>query len=218
MERTLAPKNRAWASLPIATFPEGRKTAHFIPALAAYAARAAEVFPVEAHPTTLAPSSLARETPMVMPRSLKEPVGLSPSNFTNELTTPTSAPRALVGYRGVPPSWMETLCAGSTGMNGAYLHTPMGTERRSSGFISLTGSRSILTVRRPPHLGQVLTNGSSTSAPQSQQITLCAAISDPPATGAGLRDPGIALHIVLRVHPPDALGYVLPFVGALVVE
>lgn len=82
--------------MPIATLPDGRNTAHFIPALAAYAANAAEVFPVEAHPTTFAPSSLARETPMVMPRSLNDPVGLRPSNFTNEFTTPTSAPMALV--------------------------------------------------------------------------------------------------------------------------
>ena len=147
-----------------------------MPAFAAYAARAAEVFPVEAHPTTLAPSSLAWETPMVMPLSLKEPVGLSPSNFTKVFSTPISAPNALVGYRGVPPSWMDTLWAGSTGMKGAYLQTPMGSEWRSAGFISFTGSRSILTVRRPPHLGQVLTKGSSTSAPQSQQTTLCAAM------------------------------------------
>ncbi len=127
---------------------------------------------MEAHPTTLAPSSLAWETPIVMPLSLNEPVGFSPSNLTNVFSTPISAPSALVEYRGVPPSWMETLCAGSTGMNGAYLHTPMGSFLRSSGLISLTFSRSILTVRRPPHLGQMLTNGSSTSAPQSQQTTL----------------------------------------------
>ena len=173
---------------------------------------------MEAQPTTLAPSSLAWETPTVMPLSLKDPVGFRPSNLTKVFSTPISAPRALVGYSGVPPSWMETLCAGSTGMNGAYLQTPMGSLRRSSGFISLTGSRSILTVRRPPHLGQMLTKGSSTSTPQSQQTTLCAAISNPPATGAGLRDPGIAFHIVLGVECDDALGDGLALMGALVVE
>ena len=67
-----------------------------MPALDAYAERAAEVFPVDAHPTILAPSSLAWETPMVIPLSLKDPVGLSPSNFTYALGTPTSAPRASV--------------------------------------------------------------------------------------------------------------------------
>ncbi len=35
MDRTLAPKKRAWASFPMATLPEGRKTAHLIPAFAA---------------------------------------------------------------------------------------------------------------------------------------------------------------------------------------
>lgn len=57
--RTFAPKNSACASFPMATLPEGRNTAHFMPALEAYAAREAEVLPVEAQPTTLAPSSLA---------------------------------------------------------------------------------------------------------------------------------------------------------------
>lgn len=97
IESTLAPKNSACASFPMATFPDGRNTAHFIPAFAAYAARDADVLPVDAHPTTLAPSSLALDTPMVIPRSLNEPVGLSPSNFTNVLSTPISAPSALVG-------------------------------------------------------------------------------------------------------------------------
>ena len=173
---------------------------------------------MDAHPTTCAPSSLAWETPMVIPLSLKDPVGFSPSNFTKVFSTPISAPRALVGYRGVPPSWMETLWAGSTGMKGAYLQTPMGVLRRSWGFISLTFSSSILTVRRPPHLGHVLTKGSSTSAPQSQQITLCAAISNPLASCTALGDPGIAFHVVFSVKSDDALGDGLAVMGALVIE
>ena len=35
IEMTFAPKNMACASLPAATFPEGRNTAHVIPALEA---------------------------------------------------------------------------------------------------------------------------------------------------------------------------------------
>ena len=54
---------------------------HVIPARAAYAAAEAEVLPVEAHATALAPASTAFETAMVIPRSLKEPVGLAPSYF-----------------------------------------------------------------------------------------------------------------------------------------
>src|SRR6266404_5000173 len=64
------------------------KLAHEIPARAAYAAADAEVFPVEAQTSVLAPCSSALETATVMPRSLNEPVGLTPSFFTK-----TSQPR-----------------------------------------------------------------------------------------------------------------------------
>ncbi len=96
MESTLAPKNMACASLPAATLPDGRKTAHFSPALAAYAARLADVFPVDAHPTIFAPISTAWETPIVIPRSLKDPVGFAPSYFTYRSFIPISFPRAEV--------------------------------------------------------------------------------------------------------------------------
>jgi hypothetical protein len=68
-------------SLPSAIFPSGISTKHLIPARAAYAAAEADVFPVEAQMIALAPASTALVTAIVMPRSLKEPVGLSPSNF-----------------------------------------------------------------------------------------------------------------------------------------
>ena len=45
------------------------------------AAAAAEVFPVEAQITALAPASFAFVTAIVIPRSLKLPVGFEPSNF-----------------------------------------------------------------------------------------------------------------------------------------
>ena len=47
----------------------------------------AEVLPVEAQTTALAPSRTATEIAAVMPRSLNEPVGLSPSTLSQ-----TSAP------------------------------------------------------------------------------------------------------------------------------
>ena len=56
-----------------------------MPALTAYAAAAADVFPVDAQMTALAPASAAFEIAIVMPRSLKEPVGLIPSNLTQTL-------------------------------------------------------------------------------------------------------------------------------------
>ena len=67
--------------LPRATAPRGMRTTAWSPARAAYAAAEAEVFPVEAQTTAHAPASNARLTATVIPRSLKEPVGLAPSTF-----------------------------------------------------------------------------------------------------------------------------------------
>ncbi len=53
-----------------------------MPAWVAYAAALADVLPVEAQMTAFAPCSTAFETAIVVPRSLKEPVGFIPSNFT----------------------------------------------------------------------------------------------------------------------------------------
>ena len=52
-----------------------------MPALVAYAAAAALVFPVEAQTIALAPSSTAFATAITIPRSLNEPVGFKPSYF-----------------------------------------------------------------------------------------------------------------------------------------
>ena len=71
----------ACASFPRAIFPSGMTTNALIPALAAYAAAAAEVLPVEAQIIALEPLSTAFVTAIVIPRSLKEPVGFSPSYF-----------------------------------------------------------------------------------------------------------------------------------------
>ena len=61
---------------------------HEIPARAAYAAAEAEVFPVDAQMRILVPRSTAFDTATVIPRSLNEPVGLTPSFLTK-----TSQPR-----------------------------------------------------------------------------------------------------------------------------
>ncbi len=50
-----------------------------MPATAAYEAIEAEVFPVEAQATLSMPSRRAAVAPAVIPRSLKEAVGFSPS-------------------------------------------------------------------------------------------------------------------------------------------
>jgi len=48
----------------------------------AYAAALALVLPVEAQITAFAPSSAAFEIAIVIPRSLKDPVGFAPSNLS----------------------------------------------------------------------------------------------------------------------------------------
>src|SRR5579875_964634 len=77
-----APYAIACAIFPMAIFPLGTRTIQRRWALALYAASEAEVFPVDAHITLLYPSSTAFDTPTVIPLSLKDPVGLRPSNFT----------------------------------------------------------------------------------------------------------------------------------------
>src|SRR6266487_5134041 len=79
---------KACSNLPLAIFPAGKITTHEIPARAAYAAAEAEVFPVDAQMSAVVPHSLALDTATVIPRSLNDPVGLSPSFLTK-----TSQPR-----------------------------------------------------------------------------------------------------------------------------
>ena len=63
----------------------------------------AEVLPVEAQMTALAPASTALVMAIVIPRSLKDPVGFIPSYLT-QTSAPVRADRAGAGMRGVPPS------------------------------------------------------------------------------------------------------------------
>jgi len=69
--------------------PCGRRTQHLSPAAAEYAAAEAEVFPVEAHMTTWLSASTALEMAMVIPRSLKEPVGFKSLVFQIDLQAVT---------------------------------------------------------------------------------------------------------------------------------
>ena len=71
---------------------------------AAYAAADAEVLPVDAHTTACAPLASARLTASTMPRSLKLPVGLVPSNLRCRLVSPSSSPRRRARTSGVNPS------------------------------------------------------------------------------------------------------------------
>src|SRR5262245_984385 len=98
-----------------------------MPAAAAYAAAEADVFPVDAQMIAELPSSIAFETATTMPRSLNEPVGLAPSSFAYNCSTPSSAPSRPSRTSGVKPS--PTLSSGVahvTGRNSRYRSTSRG--------------------------------------------------------------------------------------------
>ncbi len=89
----------------------------FNPARVAYAAAAAEVFPVDAQITASAPSSFALATAITIPRSLKEPVGFKPSYFPYKVT-PSSLDKFGNGISGVFPSASEII--GVLSVTGRY--------------------------------------------------------------------------------------------------
>ena len=98
-----------------------------MPALTAYAAAEAEVLPVDAQMTALAPSSAALEIAIVMPRSLNDPVGLAPSTLM-QTSQPVISESTHAYTSGVPPSRSVT-----------------------TGVLSLTGSRERYSSMRPRH-------------------------------------------------------------------
>ena len=65
-----------------------------MPAFAAYAAAAADVLPVEPQMTVLAPRAFALVIAIVMPRSLNEPEGFSPSYFSQTSASTRSERRS----------------------------------------------------------------------------------------------------------------------------
>ena len=75
-----------------------------MPACAAYDASAADVLPVLAHATALAPIRMACVVPTVMPRSLNEPVGLCPSCLISSPSHPVYFEIAARDNSGVFPS------------------------------------------------------------------------------------------------------------------
>ena len=104
MMSTVAPNTWAWTSLPSAIFPAGTTTTVRRPKRAPYAAAEALVLPVEAQMIARLPLSSALATATTIPRSLKEPVGLSPSNLKWSERKPRSTPMLRDSMSGVPPS------------------------------------------------------------------------------------------------------------------
>src|SRR5688572_809629 len=85
--------------------------------------------------TAFAPCSIARETATVMPRSLNEPVGFMPSNFTHT-SAPVRRDSEGAGRSGVPPSpRVTTVEASVTPRRSAYSRsTPRQTCAMSVSF------------------------------------------------------------------------------------
>ena len=103
------------------------RTTHFRPARPAYAARDADVLPVEAQVTMPMPRSFAFVIPAVMPLSLNEPVGFMPSNLIHRLFRPRCSARFRHAMSGVPPSFLENIVvSGPNGSNSRYFHTESG--------------------------------------------------------------------------------------------
>jgi len=96
-DSTSAPLAMGWISCAADTLLRGRKTIDGIPAAAQYAARAADVSPVEAQAMarTADPRAMISFTTLtstVIPRSLKEPVWLTPDILIQRSSSPRVAP------------------------------------------------------------------------------------------------------------------------------
>src|SRR6266702_4759762 len=120
------------SSCAVETPPRGSSTTDRIPATAQYAARLADVSPVDAHATARigAPWAiicLTTLTSTVMPRSLKLPVWLLPQSLIHRSSRPSEWPYRLAQNRFVPPSSrLTTLLSSSCGATHSFLpHTPL---------------------------------------------------------------------------------------------
>jgi len=105
---TRAPLAIGWMSCAVVILPLGRKTSAGMPAVAAYAASAAEVSPVDAHATARTGQPvcaiiwLTALTSTVIPRSLNDPVWLTPHCLTHSSgPMPRSRPSRGTGSSGV---------------------------------------------------------------------------------------------------------------------
>src|SRR6185437_1315589 len=92
-------------------------------AAAPYAASAAPAFPAVGTTRPGTPSALARVTAALMPRALKEPVGLRPSSLIQKRATPNERASSGDSTSGVAPSPSETgVSPSQSGRSAAYRH------------------------------------------------------------------------------------------------
>src|ERR1035438_7970023 len=100
--------------------PCGMKTTGRSPAALAYAASEADVFPVDTHATSDAPSCTACDAPQVIPLSLNDPVGLNPWCLNTSASSPPYSAARGPGNSGVQPS-LNVTDRKSTRLNSSHL-------------------------------------------------------------------------------------------------
>src|SRR5664279_3682788 len=146
--------------------PCGMKTTGFSPAELAYAAIEADVFPVDTHATSDAPSCTACDAPHVIPLSLKDPVGLKPWCLDTSASSPPYSAARRPGNSGVQPSRSVPTRERSSrnGMNSRQRQTPLWSSgalevrrARHKVFSSSADSAGLpyTASNKPPHRGQL---------------------------------------------------------------
>src|SRR4051812_17842811 len=129
----------------------GAYTRTGIEAAAPYAASAAPALPAVGATRPGTPSALARVTAALIPRALKDAVGLSPSSLIHSVRTPAFLASDGVTDNGVPPSpSVAGASLSSSGRTALYRHM----SQRSMMALLLGHGESYLTRYGCPHFGQ----------------------------------------------------------------
>src|SRR3989338_8769850 len=123
----------------------------------------ADVFPVDAHATLLKQKNFAALIPTVIPRSLKLPVGFSPSCFMRRFSQPVKSLIVLLEYILVFPSFLVTILDSpmSGNISSLYLNTP---EPKGLS-LSLLSSNFLVIIS----LSHPISCAASSKSPQSQK-------------------------------------------------
>ena len=158
------------------------------------------MLPVLAQMTTLAPFFFAIEMAVVIPRSLNDPVGLSPSYLTWTLA-PVSSERRSHGMSGVPPSWRVT--TGSAAQHRQPVgvladHPPPQPGHRQAPSTRMTEMTSS-TVSRSSSASTVAASAASGAA----WVTTMRLARDVAAVGDDVLADGLDRHVVLGERRRD---------------
>ena len=185
--------------MPWLTLPEGKKTTLFKPARAAYEASEELVFPVEAQARTFCPKCFATETARVIPRSLKEPVGFSPSCFSQRCLDPDHFSNLSDRCKGVEPSLWVTIVESDSGIKPSLnRQTPLRSDafllvRRESSFSVRMGLLALFCAisSNPPQEQKYLILNKSNLRWHSRQLSFRSDIAHLCSFKAWLADMGL---------------------------